>query len=1146
MTQPRRSRQHLLTDDRARRAVSAFRKLQPTLTAYARNLTGRSDVQVVMSASSPYTDGKKIYFKPPIRLGDADAMRHTRSLCDRRDPDTLLQLCDACATREYVLSLVYHEISHIAFDSFMPVVPMDVKAALRMIEQIAPAWQYERIKESFAKRSDLTSGFKGYNQLASGVSPYMAMLLNALEDVRINERMADARPGTRLMQQASMRQTAINGVEQADRSILHWNEYDPNQQVALAAMCRAAGYTIGEDWFVPQVMRVLNDKPLVDLLVEVPHLPGVQATFVHTFKVFLRLRKLGFFVTTDEEPPPIPAPSEEDESAQEDPVSAEDVAPSNEPDAGSDDNSEPGSSEDDGDDSEPGGDDPGGDDSGRKDGGDEGDAAFDTESAVEADDADGGSAGDPGSDAADSGGGDPGEDGTPGEGADGTSDPSAEGDGDSASGDARGGTPADQDDDASAEGSDSGVEDASSDDDPAGSADGATGRDSESDEGDAGSSPAASDGGADDLGSGTSGGPGDAGDKPSTDDVASDNSGQELPGEAGDASSGGAPGLDERGDEPDAADDRDGSPAGGSSVPDLDGHDSAREGPESDDDAGSSEPQLGHGDLDPDRSRGDDAEAGVGGRQHGSGGGGTSADGRGDDDAGVSANEGSEAGDEDSADDAANQSPQQRDGDRPERDNSTGQDAPRKEDGESGNRGADGEAGNVEGGSEEARSGSSEHGAADGSTEASEGSFPDSPFDEGGRVVPSHGEAEERSATDEGADRGGSDGDGPEEEEGELGSGVDVDAEDLGHDPLDYRPDADSAVSAPEGEYQMVPPTIGSDDEIDLVDLGLHPDIDTKADQRKSMEKAVESAIVQSVYFEKPSERIFGLKVWKYEDREADVVNRPWHAWGGNLYGGGYASLRGQRIDPVGEAVLGPALMRMRLVFSDNKRTKHNRNQRSGRIDTRTLGKRAWSGDDRLFGQKVVPNKKDYFVALFLDVSGSTRGVNLKMIKEAALAQAELCHRMGIKFAVYAHTGSPSEVPADNESWDIWVDLYEVKAPDQGWDDKCREALMSLNPSAANLDGHTLEFARKLLDTRTETNRVILYYSDGAMPLENHDEELEILQREIKTCRAKGYTLAGVGVRTDSPSRHGMDTVQIDDSAEVGKVVTHLERHIIP
>lgn len=341
-----------------------------------------------------------------------------------------------------------------------------------------------------------------------------------------------------------------------------------------------------------------------------------------------------------------------------------------------------------------------------------------------------------------------------------------------------------------------------------------------------------------------------------------------------------------------------------------------------------------------------------------------------------------------------------------------------------------------------------------------------------------------------------------------------------------------------------MPPTIGTDEDLELVDLGLHPEVDERADISEDMNKAVETAIIQSIYFEMPSQNISGLNIWKFENAEADAEGRPWHAWNGSSFSSRSASRRGEMIDPVGEAVLGPALMRMRVVFSDNQRSHRNRNMRSGKIDTRSLGKRAWSGDDRLFGRKVVPHKKDYFVALFLDVSGSTRGVNLKMIKEAALAQAELCYRMGINFAVYAHTGSPRSVN-DYSSGGTDIDLYEIKAPEQAWDNKSREALMSLNPSAANLDGHTLEFARKLCDAQTQTNKVILYYSDGAMPLENFHEELDILRREISTCKAKGYTLLGVGVRTDSPARHGLETVEINDSQEVAKVVSHLERHLV-
>ena len=80
------SREGVNTDDRneqARRAVKAFRSLQPTLTAYARVLTKRDDVRVEMAArDNGSTDGKRIFYRPPIGLGNSTP--HERMLCDRR------------------------------------------------------------------------------------------------------------------------------------------------------------------------------------------------------------------------------------------------------------------------------------------------------------------------------------------------------------------------------------------------------------------------------------------------------------------------------------------------------------------------------------------------------------------------------------------------------------------------------------------------------------------------------------------------------------------------------------------------------------------------------------------------------------------------------------------------------------------------------------------------------------------------------------------------------------------------------------------------------------------------------------------------------------------------------------------------------
>ena len=126
------------------------------------------------------------------------------------------------------------------------------------------------------------------------------------------------------------------------------------------------------------------------------------------------------------------------------------------------------------------------------------------------------------------------------------------------------------------------------------------------------------------------------------------------------------------------------------------------------------------------------------------------------------------------------------------------------------------------------------------------------------------------------------------------------------------------------------------------------------------------------------------------------------------------------------------------------------------------------------------------------------------------------------------------------------LDIYVIKDADDQWTDKTRDRLRSIYSSAANLDGHTLEFYRKVLDRRRETDRIIMYYTDGAMPAENYAEELAILQDELKTCERKGYLLLAVGVENSEPEQYGMDTVRLDTIEDVPNVVKHLESRLVP
>jgi len=334
-----------------------------------------------------------------------------------------------------------------------------------------------------------------------------------------------------------------------------------------------------------------------------------------------------------------------------------------------------------------------------------------------------------------------------------------------------------------------------------------------------------------------------------------------------------------------------------------------------------------------------------------------------------------------------------------------------------------------------------------------------------------------------------------------------------------------------------------------IVQLGAHekPDHIEEGAAADPTEEAVSTAIVQGLYFETPSRNIRGVRehYWGKPIFQGNTnLSQSWDRDGWIEAGYSPSSIGLETDMDIPETVLGPALLKMRVAFADNQRAKLEGNKKSGRVRGKVLGKRAFHGDERVFQKKHLPGKKDYFVLIGVDVSGSTVGVNIGLAKRAAMAQADLCARMGIKFAVYAHTGQVSNV-YKGRSGGIDLDIYHIKDADEPWDKSVRERLEELCPSAANLDGHTMEYYRKVCDKRRESHKIILYYTDGKMPAENHDEELEILQREIRVCRQKNYTLLGVGIRTDSPVRHGLSTVQIDDDSDLVKVIKHLERALL-
>lgn len=940
-------------DEQARRAVVEGRKLLPTLTSYARNLSKDNSVQVVMATrDNGSTDGKKIFWRPPIALGDRTP--HERRYCDRRGPDGQL-LCHACLVREDVLVVIYHEIAHIAFDSFAEVSDKDkVELISKAIESTGG-----RYAKAIQKRIEAAPYWtkNSYISLASLVSEFLPLILNALEDARVNREMFKARKGTKVMFDANCVKIFNEGVEQIDPAtgkvkVVKWYDYPLNLQAIVGLFAMASGYEYST-WFRPNVVEALNDRKLGDLVNQLATTRTAAGVYHLSFPVLARLRELGFCQLPDD-PEPEPEPDEEDTGGDSDTESSDDSA-----------RDEPCDS-------------------------------------------------------------DPSED----------------------------------------EGPDS--EGPSSDDEPVDS-DGGAGPSEEPDPTGSGGAPEADEEeSSEDAGAGSGG----AGDDPD----AGEGSGESTS-EAGDASS--------NGDEDDSDDDESGNPGsmGADGEPEEmgdTGEDADDQGTDSDGDSISSgsSPSGEDDSTDADEDAESDGITGTGDIE------GNALDG--------------------------------------ERDDNRERDVDDRESSASGSGAGDS---------------SDDSGGRDGEDDLSGDPTPpdsaDRPADTGDSE--SSGDADNLGDPDDGDEAGSDDGDlepsRPEDSDETIDSGAD---EGLGGTEV-----------VEDSTNDDLPMGTPDEAKAGLLKLGDH-EPPRKVYEEKLDDEAIDRAIVQGLYFETPSRNIFGVREHRANEPVIIDGHNMSQAWDHAIFtASGYSKsslgISGD-FDPP-ESVLGPALLRMRVAFSDNKRAHDQPHLKSGRVNGRVLGKRAWADDERLFRRRIQPGKRDYFVILGMDISGSTVGTNIQLEKRAVMAQAELCSRMGITFAIYGHSGNYHS-PLGGRSNGLDLDIYMVKEPNDPWNGDAKQRLRDLGPDSANLDGHTLEYYRKICDRRTETNRIIMYYTDGKMPAENHDEELNLLQREIKYCKQRNYLLLGVGIRTDSPVRHGLDTVQVNDDADVAKVVRHLEKRL--
>lgn len=332
--------------------------------------------------------------------------------------------------------------------------------------------------------------------------------------------------------------------------------------------------------------------------------------------------------------------------------------------------------------------------------------------------------------------------------------------------------------------------------------------------------------------------------------------------------------------------------------------------------------------------------------------------------------------------------------------------------------------------------------------------------------------------------------------------------------------------------------------------------------EKSDEDRAMDRAAVQSIDFDEVSRGLAGVAKIK---TDTDSWQNQFAGWLQH-----HEDRARARTQPyiLSSAELSMPALKLRKVFGENKRNRYTKNTKRGKVNGASLGKRAPVGDNRVFQRKEVNDEKSHAVVLIGDISASTAAFDrLEQVKACVLAQADLLHRLGVPFQVLAHSGydiadmynksrfsfaghhKPLNANEDEKfgtgaaAGEV-VMILTVKDWKEPWGETQRNRLLNMPSTGYNLDGHVFEYCRKQLETRPETDRLLMYYSDGQMPAQNFTEELHILQRELQLMKKLGIATAAVGIQDNGPAQHGIPMIQYTEKADIHKVVDHIAQQL--
>ena len=227
----------------------------------------------------------------------------------------------------------------------------------------------------------------------------------------------------------------------------------------------------------------------------------------------------------------------------------------------------------------------------------------------------------------------------------------------------------------------------------------------------------------------------------------------------------------------------------------------------------------------------------------------------------------------------------------------------------------------------------------------------------------------------------------------------------------------------------------------------------------------------------------------------------------------------------------------------------------SGRIDPRRLVG-AFNCEPDVYRSRQEAPDLDTAVTILVDMSGSMSGSKIVLARDVCICLSETIYRLGAELEVLGFT------TGDDLSWEIQranrrlaredfsrteqLSMFVFKDFSERLSD-CRAAMggMHRHWMSMNIDGESVDVARKRLEDRPERRRVLMVLSDGYPSFYGNADGYQHLRDAVERCGDRNIDCVGIGIQSSAVERfyprfavcHNLDDLPTKVIGEVGKLL---------